>query len=254
MGRGEVYQEPSGNWAVRWRENGHRRYRGGLASKAFADRVLATIRGNLAAQRAGIPPDPSIVPTLGELATGLPRAPETDAPGRGRGRGPLEEPPRAAFRPPPPGRGGHGEASALRRGEARRGAEPGARSGSASRCSRRSSNDLQERNLATVEPGPGPPAASIRRLMQADARPAHDAVHREARGRAPHPPRAPGAAEHRLRHRRARGAPNRRGLRPPVVARRSGDAPHPRPRVGEGAAQGQGLADRADPRRAAARS
>jgi integrase len=67
-GSGEVYQEPSGKWAVRWRENGRRRYRGGFGSKALADRVLAKIRGDMAAQRAGLPPDPRDVPYLGELA------------------------------------------------------------------------------------------------------------------------------------------------------------------------------------------
>ncbi len=67
-GAGEVYEEQSGKWAVRWREGRRRLYRGGLGSKAFADRVLATIRGNLAARRAGLPPDPNTTPPLGELA------------------------------------------------------------------------------------------------------------------------------------------------------------------------------------------
>jgi len=68
-GEGEVYSEPGGRWAVRWRENGRRRYRGGFDSKALADRVLARIRGELAVQRSGLPTDPRQVPTLGELAT-----------------------------------------------------------------------------------------------------------------------------------------------------------------------------------------
>lgn len=68
-GEGEVYKEPGRQWAVRWREGGRRRYRGGFDSKALADRVLARIRGELAVQRSGLPADPRAVPTLGELAT-----------------------------------------------------------------------------------------------------------------------------------------------------------------------------------------
>jgi integrase len=66
-GTGEVFQE-NGTWSVRWREGGRRRYRGGFETKALADRVLARIRGELAIRRAGLPPDPKTVPSLGELA------------------------------------------------------------------------------------------------------------------------------------------------------------------------------------------
>ncbi len=66
-GTGEVFQE-NGTWSVRWREGGARRYRGGFESKALAERVLARVRGELAIQRAGLPPNPKSVPTLGELA------------------------------------------------------------------------------------------------------------------------------------------------------------------------------------------
>ncbi len=55
-------------WSVRWREGGWRRFRGGFESKALAERVLAHIRGELAIGRAGLPPDPKVVPTLAKLA------------------------------------------------------------------------------------------------------------------------------------------------------------------------------------------
>ncbi len=63
-GTGEVYQEPSGSWAVRWRENGRRRYKGGFPAKDHAGRLLATIRGRLAQYRAGLPTDPRGLPKL----------------------------------------------------------------------------------------------------------------------------------------------------------------------------------------------
>ena len=66
-GTGEVFQW-KGAWAVRWREGGARRFRGGFASKALAERVLARVRGELAIKRTGLPPDPKTIPTLGELA------------------------------------------------------------------------------------------------------------------------------------------------------------------------------------------
>ncbi len=67
-GTGEVFQE-NGGWSVRWREGGRRRYRGGFAAKALAERFLARKRGELAIRAAGLPPDPKTVPTLGGLAT-----------------------------------------------------------------------------------------------------------------------------------------------------------------------------------------
>jgi integrase len=66
---GEVFVE-NGKWAVRWREGNRRRYRGGFASKALAERVLAHVKGELAIRHAGLPPDPKAVPTLRELAPG----------------------------------------------------------------------------------------------------------------------------------------------------------------------------------------
>ncbi len=67
-GEGEVYRELGRKWAVRWREFGHRKYKGGLESKAEADRVLARIRGELAVRRSGLPADPRRVPSLNELS------------------------------------------------------------------------------------------------------------------------------------------------------------------------------------------
>jgi hypothetical protein len=66
-GEGEVFAEGSG-WAVRWREKGRRRYRGGFSSEALAKRVLARIRGELAVQRSGLPADPRTTSTLGDYA------------------------------------------------------------------------------------------------------------------------------------------------------------------------------------------
>jgi len=63
-GTGEVYREPAGSWAVRWREDGRRRYKGGFPSKDIADRVLAKVRAELAQGRAGLPADPAGFPTL----------------------------------------------------------------------------------------------------------------------------------------------------------------------------------------------
>jgi integrase len=68
-GQGGVRREPSGSWAVRWSENGRRRYKGGLESRALAERVLARVLGELAQERTGLAPDPRRFPTLGTLAT-----------------------------------------------------------------------------------------------------------------------------------------------------------------------------------------
>lgn len=63
-GTGEVNEEPSGSWAVRWREGGRRRYKGGFPTKDLADRVLAKVRSELAQYRAGMPADPAGLPLL----------------------------------------------------------------------------------------------------------------------------------------------------------------------------------------------
>ncbi len=66
-GGGSVYQEPNGNWAIKWRNaDGDRPYKGGFRSRLEADRVLASILGAKADGRAGIAPDPSAFPTLQE--------------------------------------------------------------------------------------------------------------------------------------------------------------------------------------------
>jgi len=70
---GEVHRESGRKWAVRWREGGRRRYRGGFESKVLADRVLARVRGKLALRRSGLPPDPGAAPTLGDAAEDFPR-------------------------------------------------------------------------------------------------------------------------------------------------------------------------------------
>ena len=68
-GTGEVYRRDNGTWAVRWRENGRRRYQGGFPSKTLADALLAKIRLELAHGRAGLPPDPTGFPTLAAEAS-----------------------------------------------------------------------------------------------------------------------------------------------------------------------------------------
>src|SRR5438128_12456142 len=61
-GSGEIHQTSSG-WQVRWRESGLRRTRGGFATREDAERVLAKVRGDMAQQRAGLPPVPRGLPT-----------------------------------------------------------------------------------------------------------------------------------------------------------------------------------------------
>lgn len=61
-----MVREASGSWGVRWRENGKRRYKGGLASRDLAERLLAKIMGELAHFRAGMPADPQGFPPLSE--------------------------------------------------------------------------------------------------------------------------------------------------------------------------------------------
>jgi integrase len=69
-GSGEVIPpaKPGATWAVRWRENGVRRFKGRIRSKVEADRLLAKIRGDLAMDRAGLPRDARALPRLDELA------------------------------------------------------------------------------------------------------------------------------------------------------------------------------------------
>lgn len=55
-------------WAIRWREGGRRRYRGGYESKEQAEKVRAQIALNVRADRDGLPPDAAEVGTLAELA------------------------------------------------------------------------------------------------------------------------------------------------------------------------------------------
>jgi integrase len=67
-GTGTVYQEPNGNWAIRWREaTGTRRYQGGLRSKHEAERRLASIVGAIADGRSGLPANPRSFPLLRDL-------------------------------------------------------------------------------------------------------------------------------------------------------------------------------------------
>lgn len=58
-----------GTWSIRWVEGGRRRDRSGFPTRDLAQRALDGIRGDLARERAGLPPDLSRLPTLGELAT-----------------------------------------------------------------------------------------------------------------------------------------------------------------------------------------
>lgn len=69
-GSGELVppERPGGTWAIRWRENGRRRFRGRFPSRDLAQRALDRLRGELAQQRAGLPPDLRGAPTLAVLA------------------------------------------------------------------------------------------------------------------------------------------------------------------------------------------
>lgn len=67
-GAGQVLQEPSGRWAIRWRDKGQRRYLGGFDAKVLADRRLAQILGDIAHGRAGTPVNTNRLPTLSVLA------------------------------------------------------------------------------------------------------------------------------------------------------------------------------------------
>jgi integrase len=65
---GCVYQRGPNNWWIKWKEGGHTRYSHGYATRELAQQVLAKIVSDVAAGRAGLPPDPRTVPTLSELA------------------------------------------------------------------------------------------------------------------------------------------------------------------------------------------
>ena len=65
---GYIYERNPGSWCVRWYENGRRRSRSGLPDRDTAERVLAKINGEMAQNRAGLPPDPSSFPPLSKLA------------------------------------------------------------------------------------------------------------------------------------------------------------------------------------------
>jgi integrase len=69
-GSGEVVPpaRPGGTWGIRWRENGRRRFKGAFPDRAGAARALDRIRGEVAALRAGLPPDPRGLPILSVLA------------------------------------------------------------------------------------------------------------------------------------------------------------------------------------------
>ncbi|MFI5297294.1 MAG: tyrosine-type recombinase/integrase [Polyangiales bacterium] len=66
---GCVYERGPSNWWIKWREGARVRYSGGFATRDQAERVLNKVVADLAAGRAGLPPDLSGVPTLAALAT-----------------------------------------------------------------------------------------------------------------------------------------------------------------------------------------
>jgi integrase len=67
-GQGSVYQRGGGGWRIRWREGGRRRYASGFPSRELAQQVLNKVLADVAAGRAGLPPDPKSIPPLKELA------------------------------------------------------------------------------------------------------------------------------------------------------------------------------------------
>ncbi|MFL5303057.1 MAG: tyrosine-type recombinase/integrase [Anaeromyxobacteraceae bacterium] len=68
-GDGEVIPLPNGRYKVRWHEQGRRRSRN-FRSLALAERFRRGIVGDIARERAGLPPDPRMFPTLATLAEG----------------------------------------------------------------------------------------------------------------------------------------------------------------------------------------
>lgn len=63
-GTGEVYEKSPGRWAVRWRENDRRRFKGGFLSRQLADAFLLSLRVQIQRQVAGLPTDPGRLPTV----------------------------------------------------------------------------------------------------------------------------------------------------------------------------------------------
>ena len=59
---------PGAAWSIRWQEAGRRRFKSGFPSRELAQRALDGIRGDLARDRAGLPPDARRLPTLAALA------------------------------------------------------------------------------------------------------------------------------------------------------------------------------------------
>src|SRR5712692_973526 len=179
-GNGSIDRAANGTWKIRWCEPGKRKTRGGLRSRDDAERVLAKVLGDMAQGRSGLPADPAIIPKLSELAPDyFERRKRTH---------------RAGFE-------------------------------DASRWRKHVAPYFEHLRPAQVD------AARMRAFIEAklaqkanpatvpiDARPAHDALHREADRRAPHLPRAARAAQRRLRHRRSRRPANGRGLRAALLA------------------------------------
>ncbi len=67
-GTGQVFQKAPGSWAIRWWEGRKCRFKGGFTDRVTAERALDRIRGEIAQNRAGLPPDPKGFPALSELA------------------------------------------------------------------------------------------------------------------------------------------------------------------------------------------
>ena len=61
-----MWERSPGCFAIRWREGGRRMYRDGYETRAVAEAVLAKIRSEIAAGRAGLPPDPTGFPALAD--------------------------------------------------------------------------------------------------------------------------------------------------------------------------------------------
>jgi integrase len=61
-------ESAGGTWRIRWREGGRRRIASGFPSRELAEQVLSKVLADLAAGRAGLPPDPKGVAMLAELA------------------------------------------------------------------------------------------------------------------------------------------------------------------------------------------
>jgi len=69
FGQGSVYRRGAGgSWRICWREGGRQRYASGFPTRELAEQVLRKVLSDIAAGRAGLPPDPKGIPTLAELA------------------------------------------------------------------------------------------------------------------------------------------------------------------------------------------